>query len=72
MYCRRTTCVMNIRTILKKAEIVDIQRFQLFSLILETTGYAGGGAPQKALASSIERSELVTKNNKLAQVRKDV
>ncbi len=43
-----------------------------FLLILETTGYAGGGALQKALASSIERSELVTKNNKLAQVRKDV
>ena len=33
-------------------------RFYLLSR--ETTGSAGGGAPQKALASSIERSELLT------------
>ena len=28
----------------------------------ETTGSAGGGVPKKALASSIERSELLTAN----------
>ena len=33
MYCRRTTCVMNTRTIFRKAEIVDIQRFQLFTIL---------------------------------------
>ncbi len=29
-------------------------------LVTETTGSAGGGVPQKALASSIEQSELLT------------
>ena len=31
-----------------------------FLLSKETTGSAGGGTPQKALATSIERSELLT------------
>ena len=32
-----------------------------FLLLSETSGYAGGGASKKALALSIERSELQTK-----------
>ena len=37
-------------------------RDNLFSLDLETTGSASGGVSQKALAASIERSELKAKN----------
>lgn len=32
----------------------------LFFIVSETTGFTGGGIPRKALASSIERSELLT------------
>ncbi len=31
-------------------------------MVSETTGYASGGVSQKALAASIERSELQVKN----------
>ena len=44
-------------------DIIQSQQMNFVTIVLfdlETTGSAGGGTPQKVLASSIERSELLT------------